>query len=774
MATTSILDLPIDILLLIFPYLDALSFLSLTATCKALHRPEFIHDHQYWSLLVRKTFRVPNQPVIQNDGQRWQKLFKRLATQSKIYTWGNNEKACLGHSYLSPEAIQNAGPPGLSRANVLRRRHISWPAEMLGTEEMGVISDLQCGGWSTSMLTSKGALYTVGVVDGLQLTPRRHMGQPRPPHEQSGMMAPTPLRYPPGFVQPHLRYYPATAVKQFSSGRAHILALSDSGWIWSWQNLEHAALHVKFLSHDTLENGNGNGRGTIVKVVAGWNKSAALIEATGIVLWEPLQRGLGEAEIEDAALILESAVVPKTGFRCSGGKSTSDGAGQGTDLEDAVGEVLNFVVLEEVVLFNTSSGKVFVAQIFWSDSEQRVGEPLELALQEQQSEDDQTTEDATFATDVQGSFHSFAIFTQAGEVLTSDQDHLMTLLRNEQSARPMFRRIPALQHKDVISVAFGDYHFHALHSSGYITSYGTEPGACGALGLGGHGDPEGRLRGIRYQAFGGDGRLVPHAYSEGRRVWFEEEKRQWIKFLTAGGVDPAEAAERMRAALGSPEVRCQGEVSEWIEQQGRDWESKFGVRGGDDDGLGAYFALSVTAAGWHSGALVLVNEDLALKVKNACEIPDRPNEGTDESVEDNTGGTSDNGSDTAPAPPSPSTQSPQIQQQTWASSLLLLALDYGRWFLGIAPYNAPPPAGYRPQTTRGDPARPGATAESSGFQRGTHARDFGQSPRAGVRYVWANEQFPRLKLSDGTEMPGAVPFDTWRYGRPEFDLDAGV
>lgn len=41
---TKLLDLPIDILLLIFPYLDAPSFLSLTATCRALHSTEILHD----------------------------------------------------------------------------------------------------------------------------------------------------------------------------------------------------------------------------------------------------------------------------------------------------------------------------------------------------------------------------------------------------------------------------------------------------------------------------------------------------------------------------------------------------------------------------------------------------------------------------------------------------------------------------------------------------------------------------------------------------------
>ncbi|EMC98263.1 hypothetical protein BAUCODRAFT_67000 [Baudoinia panamericana UAMH 10762] len=641
-STTTFLDLPVDVLLLIFPYLDATSFLRLTSTCRALHNPDFLHDATYWSRLVRTTFRVPNQPVVQNDGIRWQKLFRRLLTQSRIYTWGNNEKACLGHTYESHTAATGIALPGLRRVNVRRRMHISWPAAMQGTDGLGVISDVQCGGWSTTLLTSAGALYTVGVMDGIEFNPGR------PPYLQTPMVQPTPLRYPPGHVQAHERIDPSTAIKQFSAGRAHILGLSDSGRIWSWQNIEHSALHVRFVHHETQE-GRSLGYGTVLKVVAGWNKSAALIEGVGIVLWDPLKREDGDAEAEDAALVLESAVVPKTSYLQSRGKRVAERTDEDLALAETVGEVSSFVVLEHVALFSTTLGKVFASEIFWDDNQQRASDPIEVDIS-------QTGESEPFATDVQGSFRSFAVFLRSGAVLTSNQDRLMNLLQSRSSNESLWRQIPALQHKDVISVAFGDYHFHALHSSGYITSYGTEPGACGALGLGGHGDPEGRLRGIRYQGIGGDGRLVPHAYIEGRRVWFEEEKQDWITFITAGGVDPAEAAERLRMALGSPDIRCQGEVSEWIEQQGRDWESKFNLQSADDDGLGAYFALSVSAAGWHSGALMLVNEDLAAK---------------------------------------------------------------------------------------------------------------------GYKYVWAYDHFPRLRLSNGAEMPGNVPFDEWRYERPAFDLEAG-
>jgi SCF-associated factor 1 len=738
-----LLDLPVEILLLIFPYLDANSFLSLTSSCTALHQPEFLHEATFWSAIVRSTFRVPNQPVVQNDGQRWQKLYKRMLMQSRVMTWGDNQKACLGHSYSSPAGFRMRGGPHRGHARAVRQKHISWPQKMQNTENIGVVSDLQCGGWSTSLLTSKGAIYTVGVMDGMQFN------QPRAPGMQQAKMDPTPLRFPPGFAQPRERYDAATAIKQFSSGRGHVLGLSDSGRIWTWQNIDDAALHVRFLHHDTVEGEREHGRGVIHKVVAGWNKSAALIEGSGIVLWDPLKREHDETATEDAALVLESAVVPKSGYRDT--KTARNLSAEHEDLANTVGEVLNFIVLEHVVLFNTSLGKAFVSEIHWDENEQRMGEPFELNLTSSSEPDE------AFATDLQGSFRNFAVFTKSGAVLTCHQDRLTNILQgiDQDDTQSLFTRIPALQHKSVISVAFGDYHFHALHSPGYITSYGNEPQACGALGLGGHGDPEGRLRGIRYSGMGGDGRLVPHAYTEGRRIWFEEEKRQWIKFLTSGGADPEEAAGRVRMAIGSPDLAGQGEVSEWVEQQGRDWEEKYGLQDQDEDGLGAYFALSVTAAGWHSGALVLVNEELAQKISTACEIPDpaaKADADADAAPVDNNNDETDptNNNNVSPQP---------------LSSLLSTALDYGRWFLGVGPYSAP--SRPSPSSNTRQQARP----ESVETRRTPEPTEYGASPREGKLYAWAGDHFPRLRLQDGREMPGTVEFDEWRYGRPEWELE---
>ena len=743
-SSTPILELPVELLHLTFQYLDVNSFLNVTSTCKALHKPDFREDSAYWSTLVRTTFRVPNQPVVEHDGKRWQKLYKRMLVQSKIYTWGNNEKACLGHSYELPATMENVVRPGSRRYNMLRRRHVPWPERMRRVEDLGVISDLQCGGWSTTLLTARGALYTVGVIDGLHVSQDHN----QLPYPQKLMMEPMPLRYPPGFPHPYDRYDSSVAVQQFSSGRSHVLALSDSGRIWSWHNIEQAALHVKFLRHDTMENGRGSGKGTVTRVLAGWNKSAALIEGVGIVLWDPLRRECDETAVEDAALVLESAVVPNTNHTEPKRRRSQLPTQISTDgAASNVGEVVNLVVLEEIVVFNTHLGKVFVSHIFWNDREQRLGEPVELSLP---ASEDQSS---VFVTDVQGSYQSFGIFTRTGRVLISKQERLLKHLQGQIRGGEVFTGLPALQHKDVIQLAFGDYHFHALHSPGYITSYGTEPQHCGALGLGSH--AENRLRGLRSQAAGGDGRLIAHAYTEGRRVWFEREKRAWIQFLTSGGVDPSEAMERVRMAIGSPNVGCQGEVSEWIEQQGRDWESKFGLEDEDDDGLGAYFVLSVAAAGWHSGALVLENSDLVENLKRACEIPDERAVTPQMTVE------------TAPVVKQAQQHETPSVTSWLVSQAVAAGADWARWFLGMPPYDA--------NTLQAAQAEIyGAASNMELFRRGMHPINYGASPRVGFMYTWAKDHFPRLRLSDGTEMPGSVDFDEWRYPRPEWELDIAL
>lgn len=433
----------------------------------------------------------------------------------------------------------------------------------------------------------------------------------------------------------------ATAIRHFSAGRAHVLALSDSGKIWSWGDanepaicIKFAGLHIKEVPSAHVDHQQSSGNGLVRQVVAGWSRSSAYVHGVGIVVWDTAE---GRNLDADTPLALEHAEVPKTGYKRV--KDTSGESEYEKALGAEVGSVLNYIILENFVVFNTDLGKVFCGQFGDGNIVETIIELCQL----------RTEEASQF--DVQGSFRRFAVFSN-GEVITADQDYLEACWEArhtdpEQADIEGLKKIPALQHKDIIQVAFGDYHYLALHSSGKITSYGAEMSACGALGLGDGTNNGGHARGVVYDRFNRQGQLLPHAYTHGRQVWFDDRKRDWLDHLVCGGTDPAESEERR--ALFKNNRNVQGEVSEWIEQESRAWD-----KAEEEDGLGAYFALGVSAAGWHSGALVLVNEELADK----------------------------------------------------------------------------------------EPA-----------------------------YAWEQMRFPRLRLADGTEMPGEKEFDEWRDGRPDWQFD---
>jgi SCF-associated factor 1 len=569
---------------------------------------------------------------------------------------------------------------------------------MTGTTELGIIADLQCGGWSTTILTSKGSLHTAGMLNGMQDFGFRSEFSDRRPQA---------LRFPAGALYgATLGAYeePTVAIRQFSAGRTHILGLSDSGRIWSWYNVDKPAMHVKFLHVGITEASSRQSSpaskplyGRVKQVLAGWSCSSAYIYGVGIVVWDPVRRERGEDPDTDTAMVMENAEVPRTGYLRPKGHSRE--SEEERILGEEVGMVLNYILLENYVVFVTDIGKVFCGK--FGDKNQ-IREVLELPALRSESKS---------PLDVQGSFRRFAIFKD-GEVITPTQDYLETCWNGRfdldlSTITQGLQRIPALQQNNVISVAFGDYHFHALHSTGRITSYGTELRCCGALGLGRGWEPQRQLRGI-YGALNIDRHLLPHAYTSGRQVWFEPEKQKWLDFLERGGKDREEATDRMQMVNTDRSVLA--EVSEWIEQESKAWEKDLGIE--DDDGLGLYFALSISAAGWHSGALVLHNEELSERLRQKCIIQEAET-------------SSQKGKEKAGA------------SGSWnMAALLSWCARMGRKFLGLH----------------------GADRENN-------------TGSVETRYIWSDTSFPRLKLSDGREMPGTVEFNEWREGVPQFQLD---
>lgn len=608
--------LPMDVLRdCIIHYLDAPSFLALCRTCTDLAKPDFRYDPAYWKAVTQRTFRVTDHIAAPADGKRWQKLYKNLVHNTRVFTWGEDSRGALGQE--DPNADLPARPPGLFRGRgpIMRRgrpqvvrqfEHRPYPVEMHGSRNLGVIADLQCGGWSTTLLNSKGVLHSVGAIDGLVIGPD---------HARSL----TPLKFPPGFPQPVDRYDPVTAIKQFSSGRSHVLALSDSGKIWSFYSMNEPGWCIIFAereisekapnygeqhSHIFREQSVSSASGSVRKVVAGWNTSSAYINGAGIILWATANRKHYGSDLGKDTLVIQHTVpIPKTNY-IRPARSARDHDDATQELGQTVGEVLNYIVLEHFVVFVTDLGKFFAAKMSWHDRD-TTGHVDDIVELKDLQANPETMSKRDSRVDIQGSFRTFAAFRNAGEVIIGTQDYLETCwnlrLSSSDPENPTaasLKWVPALQNSGVISIALGDYHYHALHIDGTISSYGKESRNRGQLGLGGYGEAESRLRGVRNT--GVDGELIQHAYTKGRKIWFDEVKRQWVKFLSSGGVDPAEAQDRIR--MTTRDFNAFGEVSEWIEQQGSDWDKREEIAEADSDGLGTHFALSVAAAGWYVGA----------------------------------------------------------------------------------------------------------------------------------------------------------------------------
>lgn len=144
-----LLDLPEDVLSLILLNLKADDYLAFTRTSRDAYAT-YRQAPLYWRNAAATTFRLPISPLLSADGARWYWLYKKLKTQTRLYTWGQGLKGNLGMGRglrPSPRAFRGHHlPHGPPRHMTFQRTSSSWPTEAHVPDEVGVIADLQCGG----------------------------------------------------------------------------------------------------------------------------------------------------------------------------------------------------------------------------------------------------------------------------------------------------------------------------------------------------------------------------------------------------------------------------------------------------------------------------------------------------------------------------------------------------------------------------------------------------------------------------------------------------
>lgn len=335
--------------------------------------------------------------------------------------------------------------------------------------------------------------------------------------------------------------------------------------------------------------------------MTGWSNASVYIYGTGIVYWSPK---IPRAEAEDT-LVVESRIIRDTAHIDGSSDHSSN-----ISPDSQVGEVSTHIVLENYILFITKLNKIFAYNTSIEAEGNQIS-PFELTPCYSSS-----NEPFQFI-DLQGSYRTFAVFTSAGNVLIGHHTLLDALYDASVAgiasvdALPHPTLLPCLQQQGVISLAVGDHHVHALHDNGSVSSFGGDPRSVGAFGLGE--DAIAMFRGVRKNDQNGDGKLDG---TKRRTVWFEPIMQKRLHRFYADphhNIEPEPEGPRYDESVVRvvADDALKDAYGDYFEEQGRRWESA--VSSADD--MGAYFAYKISAAGWHSAALVLVDEDKAEKAR---------------------------------------------------------------------------------------------------------------------------------------------------------------
>ncbi|SCU97172.1 LAME_0F18800g1_1 [Lachancea meyersii CBS 8951] len=570
-------SLPPDIVEAALPYLSLRDIKNLSLTNRYFHKLlDFNSSDTLWHEIFRKTFgplHSETEPLESSQNshylsccemilrnrfpdESWAQLYKLRSLKARLYTWGSLKHARLGytassHPSLPPEFINNAGMR--LQFGINTPVQVPWDSDAEGSShriDNNSIASVSAGGFSFQILTKSGKLYITGStysgghrgpgpVEGesdynpfqrliMQSERSLTMFNGRTPRQGGVVPINTTSSMP--LERPHENIYASfeeaerildqklagnrhirrlftrnvtksdlessgifkidtkklddIKFQSVSSGRSHILALSDEGELYSWDGPDvEQGVRIIFDGLPTRETN------PVVKIGSGWNYNCVSIFNIGLVVWSS-RNALRENDSYAAA---NYKVIPNTGV-CSG--------------DD---KIVDFACCTNLcVFFITARGDEL--RLFANDFVQKVVLPIEGRI-----------------VKLVGCYTMLAIFTTRSCYTVNVLDGQVV----EQSLVKL-----ELENSDdmFVSLSTGDYHTVALTSRGKIFTWGLESELCGCLGLG------------------------------DREVIVNERH--------AGRIENLRSTRVLKPTL---------------------------VKLGDTD----YTCLAVTAAGWHTGALIL-------------------------------------------------------------------------------------------------------------------------------------------------------------------------
>ncbi|KAF8587910.1 RCC1/BLIP-II [Ramaria rubella] len=524
-------DIPLEVLIdNLLPLIPLKDILSLTVTSKDYAK--LCSDDTFWKRKLKEDYNFSDASSARTKGYKF--LYKGVHN-AKIYVWGSAGEGRLGMQLPRQHGILQGSRPYPTQLKIPGPR----------------IVELAAGGWSFHALDSEGGVHVWGQLDGMQ------HGLRSDPFSFSGKCVASPMK----MILPE-------RISKIGCGRAHATALSSANRVWSWTSwgLPYV-LTTPLLS-------TSNRFTTPLQVECGWSFSAVLTHGGEVYVWWPFDGELGllnDTEEEHANENPEPHDDTSSDIQCHFWEanvapqqipnvSSTLPKLLGNDKEPGM-KIVKIAAGDDFLIGLTEGGHVL--KVDFHDGHTSFNNPLRRPrweYMERFSQVEHVRTHPTFNTplgdgDVPNAPETMQITHISAHFVTffaySTGSSSIVLKGSKDTHNDAQPEIPsALQHRGVISIVLGDYHFGALTSTGTLLAWGAY--SSGALGL-------------------GDPTQLPAGHP-------------------GGYTDKRDRERGSRFRITPPDVLEPTEV-------------KFGTRKG---GKGRKsFVFDATASGWHTGALVI-------------------------------------------------------------------------------------------------------------------------------------------------------------------------
>ncbi|CAL1714558.1 unnamed protein product [Somion occarium] len=400
------------------------------------------------------------------------------------------------------------------------------------------VVSLVAGGWSFHAIDSNGSVYVWGVMDGTGIALRGDG------FSEASKVANFPMR----LALP-------LPVRSVSCGRLHAAAFDATGHVWNLTSWGRPFRLVSALLDQSSPDS------TPIQVECGWSFTSVLTESGDVIVWWPKAQpalefnrtgGQGSSNYIPCHvwdLVMDPVRLPPIPL---GSFPHLEHTGLSHEVQQQETKLTKIASMDNIVIGLTNKGHILRYAKLYNEIEYTQGrweylpyfsdlaKVRECAPFAEDSEGRLEAPQAMYINHISAHFRTFIAYSTGDQsvVLMGKIDTDDPVIPAPDNVRPIIH--PNLQFKSVISVVLGDYHYGALTSTGKMFTWGAY--SKGALGLGDPtkiqpGQPGGFINEQQRRAVTAAGSLIARVPDVGvpTEVKFERGRQTFCFAATAAG-----------------------------------------------------------------------------------------------------------------------------------------------------------------------------------------------------------------------------------------------